>query len=253
LYAHDVGPQSHDLCIPPDTFFEQLRTLAADGWTVVPLAEALRSGSGRTIALCFDDGYEGVAVYARPLLDRYGFRATVFACPGYVGRPPGWVGADEYVGVAASVGRSIRLMSLDELAELRHNGWEVAAHTVTHPDLRRLPDAVARVEIAASRRTLADATGGSVTSFCYPYGAADARIARLVANEGFVAACGTRLGHASRGSGRYRLPRLHLSPDVDPATLRAMLSPLFPTYLAAAAVARRLVGRPDPSESGRPS
>jgi peptidoglycan/xylan/chitin deacetylase (PgdA/CDA1 family) len=253
LYAHDVGPQSHDLCIPPDTFADQLRTLAADGWAVLPLAEALQSGSDRTVALCFDDGYEGVAVHARPLLDRYGFRATVFACPGYAGRPPGWAGAEDYLGAAATIGRTVRLMTPAEMAELHRHGWEIGAHTVTHPDLRRLTYADARAEIANSRRALAEATGGPVVSFCYPYGAADARVTRLVADEGFTAACGTRLGHAGRGSGQFRLPRLHLSPDVDPPTLRAMLSPLFPAYLAAAAVARRLAGRPDPSESGRPS
>ena len=66
---------------PPNTFADQLQTLAADGWAVVPLAEALNPKSRRTVALCFDDGFEGVAVYGRPLLDRYGFRATVFACP----------------------------------------------------------------------------------------------------------------------------------------------------------------------------
>jgi peptidoglycan/xylan/chitin deacetylase (PgdA/CDA1 family) len=254
LYAHDVGDQAHDLCLPTETFAAQVRTLANDGWQLTTLAEAIRSWRrpGRRAALCFDDAYEGVADRARPVLDRYGFRATVFACTAEPGGAPGWAGVAEYVAAARACGRVVRLLTLDRLAELHRGGWEVGAHTAHHPDLRRLPTAAARAEIAQSRQVLEEAIGAPVRSFAYPYGSADRRIARLAAAEGMTAAVGTRLGHARFASSRLLLPRLHLSPEIDPPTLRAMVSPLFPAYLAAAAAARRLLGRPDPADSGRP-
>src|SRR5262245_43138204 len=102
LYAHDVGAQAHDLCIPTETFAAQVRALADDGWQLTTLAEAIRSWQqpGRRAALCFDDGYEGVADCAWPVLDRYGFRATVFACTAEPGGVPGWAGVGEYVAAA---------------------------------------------------------------------------------------------------------------------------------------------------------
>ena len=254
LYVHDVGEQAHDLCIPTETFAAQVRTLAEDGWQVTTLSEAIGwwRRPGRRVALCFDDGYEGVADSALPVLDRYRFRATVFACTGWPGGAPGWAGVGEYVAAAQACGRAVRLLTLDRLAELHRRGWEVRAHTVHHPDLRRLPPAAVRGEIAESRRVLEEATGAPVRSFAYPYGSADRRVARLAAEEGMTTAVGTRLGHARFASHRLLLPRLHLSPEIDPPTLRAMVSPLFPAYLTAAAAARRLLGRPDPAESGRP-
>jgi len=254
LYAHDVGEQSHELCIPTETFAAQIRTLAEDGWQVTTLAEAIAAWRqpGQRVALCFDDGYEGVADCARPVLDLYRFRATVFACTGWPGGVPGWAGVEEYVAAAQARGRAVRLLTLDRLADLHRGGWEVGAHTVRHPDLRRLPPAAVRAEVAESRRVLEAAIGGFVRSFAYPYGSADRRVARLAAEEGMTLAVGTRLGHARIASSRLLLPRLHLSPEIDPPTLRAMMSPLFPAYLAAAAAARRLLGRPDPAESGRP-
>jgi peptidoglycan/xylan/chitin deacetylase (PgdA/CDA1 family) len=254
LYAHDVGDQAHDLCVPTEMFAEQVRTLAEDGWQVTTLAEAIAAWRrpGRRVALCFDDGYEGVAACALPVLERYGFRATVFACTGRPGGVPDWAGVGEYVEAARNRGRVVRLMTLDRLAELHRRRWEIGAHTVHHPDLRRLSPAAVRAEVGESRRVLEEATGAPVRSFAYPYGSADRRVARLVAAERMTAAVGTRLGHARFASSRLLLPRLHLSPEVDPPTLRAMVSPLFPAYLAAADAARRLLGRPDPSDSGRP-
>src|SRR5262249_39844065 len=137
LYAHDVGAQAHDLCIPTTTFATQVDTLAADGWTVTTLAEAVGAWRqpGRRGALCFDDGYEGVAECALPVLERHGFRATVFACTGRPGGPPNWAGSDDYTEAATACRRTVRLMTLDRLAELARRGWEIGSHTVNHPDL----------------------------------------------------------------------------------------------------------------------
>src|SRR5262249_38395528 len=150
--------------IPTETFAAQVRTLADDGWQLTTLAEAIRSWRrpGRRAALCFDDGYEGVADCARPGLDRYGFRGTVFACTAPAGGVPGWAGVAEYVAAARACGRAVRLLTLDRLAELHRGGWEVGAHTVHHLDLRRLPTAAARAEVAQSRQVLEEATGAPV-------------------------------------------------------------------------------------------
>jgi peptidoglycan/xylan/chitin deacetylase (PgdA/CDA1 family) len=254
LFAHDVAHQAHTLCVPVETFAAQMRALAEDGWRVTTLADALASWDrpGRRVALCFDDGFEGVLKFALPVLDRHGFRATVFACTGWLGRRPSWDHLDEYHRAAAGCGRSVRLMTHGQLAELHARGWEIGAHTVTHPDLRRLSTEAARAEIVGSRLALEAALGAPVTAFAYPYGYADRLLAGLVVEAGFTVAVGTRLGHACHHTNRLLLPRVPLFPELDPPSVRAVMSPLFPAYLAVVAAVRRSVGLGHRSEPEQP-
>jgi peptidoglycan/xylan/chitin deacetylase (PgdA/CDA1 family) len=73
---------------------------------------------------------------------------------------------------------------LQELAER----FEIGAHSLTHPDLRRLGADDLRTEVAGSRRELEDVLGRPVEMFCYPKGRANARVRRAVAEAGFVGA-----------------------------------------------------------------
>lgn len=38
------------------------------------------------IVCTFDDGYKGLIDFAMPILDEYGFTATVFVCTGLIGK-----------------------------------------------------------------------------------------------------------------------------------------------------------------------
>lgn len=87
----------------------------------------------------------------------------------------------------------------DEVASL-YRGHEVSCHTVTHPDLTRLPDDAVRGEIAGDRRALRDASGQAVRGLAYPFGAYDDRVARIAREEGIAYA---RTAHST---GTFALP-----------------------------------------------
>ncbi|WP_026411418.1 polysaccharide deacetylase family protein [Actinomadura oligospora] len=53
---------------------------------------------------------------------------------------------------------------------LIHNGFEVANHTVTHPDLRTLGKGAVQKEIAGMEDKLFSLTGQHTTTFAYPFG-----------------------------------------------------------------------------------
>ncbi|SRR5579883_335044 len=107
---------------------------------------------------------------------------------------------------------SHRVMSVDEIAELGHDGLvEVGAHTRHHVSLARQPTAVQRDEIAGSRRDLEQWLNRPITSFSYPYGSPNLDFDRgtvsVVREAGFnlttanFPACVTRLSDV------YQLPR----------------------------------------------
>lgn len=84
-----------DWCfIGVDTFRRQMRTLAGSGLEVLPIAEAvdrLRAGglARPAVAITFDDGYRNNVTTALPVLQEFGFPATIFLTTGLVGTQRG--------------------------------------------------------------------------------------------------------------------------------------------------------------------
>ncbi len=87
---------------------------------------------------------------------------------------------------------------------------EVGAHSVTHPDLRGLPDAGVEAQVWGSKRALEILTGFPVRMFAYPYGRHDARVRKTVKRAGFA-------GARTYEQGSLRAPK-------DPFRMRITLS-----------------------------
>jgi peptidoglycan/xylan/chitin deacetylase (PgdA/CDA1 family) len=64
-----------------------------------------------------------------------------------------------------------RAMTGDELTQLDQNPlFEIGAHTITHPQLTRLPFDIQKNEISGGKEYLENLLGHPVESFSYPYG-----------------------------------------------------------------------------------
>ncbi|MDX1548321.1 MAG: polysaccharide deacetylase family protein [Rhodothermales bacterium] len=206
LTYHSLDDSGSVVSVDPALFARQMAHLHAEGYRTLRLAEAarrLRTASplpDRCVVLTFDDGYRNVYTDAFPVLQRYGFTATVFLITRYCG------GHNDWPGHASPVGR-LPLMDWPQARELQRHGIELGAHTLTHPDLRRLDPATAEQEIAQSRAEIEDRLGTAVHTFAYPYGRYDAAVKALTATH-FACACSTRLGRARPGDDPYALKRL---------------------------------------------
>ena len=87
-------------------------------------------------------------------------------------------------------------------------GFELGAHTLSHPVLPSCSHEDARAEIAGSADGLRAEAGVEVQQFAYPFGAWSPRIARLVADLGFSAAYTTNGSAISWRSSPHALPRV---------------------------------------------
>ena len=204
LLYHRVADDDDALALSPRRFREQMEHLASEGYSVVDLIEALRLAGARRpagageIGLTFDDGFADLAEHALPVLVEHGFRATVFvttgvtdgrlAFPWYERQPPvlGW---DEVV-------------DLDRAGTLRFE-----AHTVSHPSLLAVDDAVAETEIRDSRLEFEGRLGRPVTAFAYPAGLFGDRERRLVEDAGYRAAVSCKPGVNGPQSNQFALRR----------------------------------------------
>ncbi|HVZ12635.1 MAG TPA: polysaccharide deacetylase family protein [Patescibacteria group bacterium] len=79
------------------------------------------------------------------------------------------------------------LLTPDEVVSLSSD-FEIGAHTITHVNLSKVGLDVAINEISESRTYLSKLLARDVTSFCYPYGAYNSDVKRIVKNCGFLLA-----------------------------------------------------------------
>jgi peptidoglycan/xylan/chitin deacetylase (PgdA/CDA1 family) len=100
-----------------------------------------------------------------------------------------------------------RFLSWDEVRALRYYGFELGAHTASHPILVRQPLEEAEREISDSAQHLEQALGERPAMFSYPNGDASPEVVSLVGRY-FQAAVTTRPGLCSPFSSILELPRI---------------------------------------------
>lgn len=181
-----VGPGSMARYrVTPDSFLAQLQWLASQNYRCVSLDEwrrallARRPLVGRCVALTFDDGFLDFRDFAWPLLQRFGFSATVFLPTGFLGDQNRW---DQHLG------DTVPLLSWSDIRQLRNEGVEFGSHSVTHPALTSLSPTEIAAEALRSRITIEERLAAPVSAFAYPYGEVD----RVV--ESVTGACGYTFG-----------------------------------------------------------
>lgn len=112
----------------------------------------------------FDDGYRSVFRIARPIMEECGLKGIVSVITGKVGKVHRFVATD------------YPLMTVEELRILVREGWEIASHSVTHPQPN--PDGYhfghltlrqTGYELTESKRWIMDNLGVTPTRFALPF------------------------------------------------------------------------------------
>jgi peptidoglycan/xylan/chitin deacetylase (PgdA/CDA1 family) len=158
----------------------------------------------KPIIITFDDAYADTAVYALPILRRYGFGAVVFVVTGRMGGTNAW---DEAEGCG-----TLQLMTADQIRYWAGQGIEFGAHSRTHPDLTKLSVAEREAEIIGSKNDLSALLGLPVISFAYPYGEYNDAVRGLVRHE-FDLGFSTEEGMNNLRSDRHLLRRICIGPN----------------------------------------
>jgi peptidoglycan/xylan/chitin deacetylase (PgdA/CDA1 family) len=177
------------LQLSPARFRTQIELLQAAGFHFVTMTEfALRADGGTPepglAAVTFDDGMRNNRTVALPILSECGVPATVYVTIGFIGGVSPWIGKD---------GDGV-MLNEQELRELAAAGWELGAHTLTHPDLATLDYDACLDEIRGSREALERITGTPVQTFAYPSGSYGPETTAAVREAGLLAAVTTGSG-----------------------------------------------------------
>jgi peptidoglycan/xylan/chitin deacetylase (PgdA/CDA1 family) len=198
-----AGSPNPGLYLAPATFRAQVDWLARHGWHAVRLDAVLaywRHGVAlppRPVVLTFDDGYPADWRIVLPIL-----------------RAQHWPG-----NLNLQVGNLVP----DRVRMLIRGGWEIDAHTFTHPDLTTVGPAQLAHEVGGSRRWIRRMFHVPVEAFAYPLGRYDAAVLRAVRAAGFLAAETERTGRASPRQGLLTLDRVEVASPGGVSTLAADL------------------------------
>lgn len=202
-----------DLFVRPDDFAKQMGWLAKHGYHAVTLKhvyDAWTKGAqlpARPIVISFDDGYLSQYTQAFPVLRAHHW-------PGVLNMEVNFLH-----GVGALVPWRVR--------KLIAAGWELDAHTLTHPDLTTLDDAELWRQVHGSRVALRRLFHVPVDFFCYPAGRYDARVIRAVKLAGFLGATTTNYGLA-RPAGLFTLDRIRINGSDGVSGFASKLTNLTP-------------------------
>lgn len=235
LTFHSLDDQRSAISFPPELFHRWMAYLFKNGYQTISLLTVVdhlgltKPFPERSFVITFDDGYESVYKEAFPVLQNYGMTATIFLTIGKKGRP----GSEERL--PSLEGRP--MLTWYEIKEMKQWGIEFGAHTLTHPDLTRLPLEGMRSEIIDSKRMIEDALSTPVMCFAAPYSRYDQRVLEII-RQHFTCACTDKLNLIQLDSDPYSLERVDTYYLRTERLFRLMMTPWFSWYLFVRAIPR---------------
>lgn len=133
------------------------------------------------------------------------------------------------------------MMGWDRIKALAADGVLFGSHTVSHPNLNSLSEAVLADELVSAKRVIEDQLLREVQHFAPPYGLANRAVRDKIAAQ-YKTSVGTRLGQAGPVSPLSDLPRLEMFYFTDADRWRQHLAGQGAAYLARRKVLRAVRG-----------
>jgi biotin operon repressor len=142
------SPSSHVILLSSKAKTSGPTTFASTSSSSSTQSGAPSTASNKVVMIGFDDSYKSQFLYAKPILDQYGFKATFFEVCGWVGK-------------------NGERQTWQDVAALQRDGMDIESHTMTHAHLNSVSINKLYYELGFAKQCFAD-QGFNTTIFGYP-------------------------------------------------------------------------------------
>lgn len=222
LCYHNFNPTvPGSMNLRPQKFEAQLKWLKANGFTVIPLQQAIEYLQGKRVALpakpvviTADDGWKSVYQYMLPLVKKYKIPVTLFIYP-------------------QTISQGKNAMTWEQLKELQNTGlFDIQGHTYWHPNFKkekrkRTPtnyEKFVKNQLLISKEILEKKLGTKVTLLAWPFGIYNDYLEQEAKNAGYVMAFSIDARHANKQYRAMAQPRFMIIEDQTMQTFAAMMN-----------------------------
>jgi len=209
LYYHSIEKEAgNELRIPAEEFESHLKFLHQAGYQSITLHELYQHFyeglelPQKPFVLTFDDGYSDNYSNAFRIAGKYGFTGTIFMVTG-------WIDGEGY-------------LTKEQLRQMSKAGWQIEAHTVSHPKLNELTAAQLESELRESKRQLEKLLNRPVEFLAYPFGVYSEQVIRESRAAGYLMGLTTERGWAKEKD-PYRVQRIYCYADMGVEELKRRL------------------------------
>lgn len=186
LCYHNFNPHiPGSMNMTPQKFETELKWLKDNGFTIIPLKEAVEYLQGKrttvpakSVVITMDDGWESVYTYILPLVRKYNIPVTLFIYP-------------------ATISHGKNALTWEQLKELQNTHlFDIQSHTYWHPNFKHEKKQLSpadyakfvKVQLVNSKKILEDKLGHQVTILAWPFGIYDPYLESEAAKAGYVMA-----------------------------------------------------------------
>lgn len=211
---------AHPVHVNVDSFIQQLQWLQQAGYSSVPLS-TLRTGKppqgvdpNKCFAITFDGGFLSQLKLAYPVLESFGFKATVFVVTHWLDE------VVEHPNLLVQKLPEDHFMQWTDVGFLFENGWAVGSQGVAHLDSTTIDEDRLELEMRYSQEAIKAYTGRAPVAFAYPFGKFDDRAIEMT-RKYYPQAYSNQPGLSSMRPGyRYRQHRIEINQFDDLASFQ---------------------------------
>lgn len=213
LMYHSISyEKGNSLRVSKENFRIQMKYLKDNNYTTLTVDELynyMQTGKiapKKPIVITFDDGYKDNYTNAYPILNEFGFKATIFV-------------------ITNTIDKDINYLTSSEIKSMDATNMRIESHTVAHEHLDEISYKESIVTMEKSKEKLEKLLNRKINYIAYPYGGYNENVIKAAKETNYKLAFSTDFGFIDKNNNIYSLGRIFVNSNFTFQEFKAKLNP----------------------------